>query len=133
MQLIGGPNFIEGFFWSWFGCVSWGLSGCEVCIFIWKGVEATSWPQNLRREPAGTPHTDNIMAPSFVEGTRWEPGLCGRGRCCCILRVRNWTQHLVQLPAAGLIFGHVATIRTSLWEDVSWQKPTRGCCVAKGC
>ena len=95
MQLIGGPNFIEGFFWSWFGCVSWGLSGCEVCIFIWKGVEATSWPQNLRREPAGTPHTDNIMAPSFVEGTRWKPaycgGLCGRGRCCCILRVRNWT------------------------------------------
>ena len=32
-----------------------------------------SWPQNLRREPAGTPHTENIMAPSFVEGTRWEP------------------------------------------------------------
>ena len=101
------------------------------------------------------------MAPKFEEGTRWDPAygqhhgpkLCGGNPLGTrILRRPLWPwpvllyfegskldplisafQHLVQLPAAGLIFGHVATIRTSLWEDVSWQKPTRGCCVAKGC
>ena len=112
-------KFYPRIFWNWFGCVSWGLNGCEVCVLIWKGVEATSWPQNLWREPAGNPRTDNIMAASFVEGTRWEPacsgGFCGRSRCCCILKLDpliSAFQHLAQLPAAGLIFGHVATIRT---------------------
>ena len=113
MYLIGGPNFIEGFFWSWFGCVSLGLSGCEVCILIGRGLDWAGWVRGNIMAPKfveGT-HTDNIMAPRFgiLGRPLWPWPVLLYFESSKLDPLISAFQHLAQLPAAGLIFGHAAT------------------------